>query len=259
MFELTSTEIGQNWKRFRNLISETFKTRTNELNAMYDAMEDRMVTMPASSIEHYHNAIPGGYVEHVLRVMDFSEREYKHWKSSGLKVDNFTLEELLFAAAHHDLGKYGLPDHEMYVPNDSKWHRENQGKIYTVAEPTPFALIQDTSLFLLQHYGVKCSWQEQFAIRIHDGLYDDANKSYYMSSQLGSKMRTNIALMLHFADMKAARFEFERWAISSPEKFTFYGETATSNKPTTNPKSKALSTTDPVALDRFKTLFGKNK
>lgn len=221
---LSDEQIDRNWKLFRQIINILFVSRKDELNAMYDEMEDRMMIMPASGTEHYHNAFPGGYVDHVLRVIDFTKKEYGRWKEDGLKVDNFTLEELLFAAAHHDLGKYGLPgNYELYQFNESEWHRTNQGKIYKINEKVPFALIQDTSLFLLQHYGIKCSWQEQLAIRTHDGLYDKANESYYMNSQLFGKQRTNINQILHFADTRAARFEFERWAIKN-NKLKFYGE-----------------------------------
>jgi hypothetical protein len=221
---LTAEQIEKNWTLFRKLVNTLFPTRKDVLNQMYDELEERLVTMPASGVEHYHNAFPGGYIDHVLRVIDFSKKEYDQWKSLGLKVDNFTLEELLFAAMHHDLGKAGLPgEYEVYKFNESEWHRKNQGKIYTHDERTPFALVQDTSLFLLQHYGVKCSWQEQLAIRTHDGLYDKANEAYFLSNQLTSKARTNIHQILHFADMKAARFEFERWVIEN-NKLKFYEE-----------------------------------
>lgn len=254
-FHLTESQILKNYETFRNLISELFPSRKVQLDAMYDELEERVSTIPASGTEHYHNCFDGGYVDHVLRVIDFAEKEYNHWKALGLKVDNFTLEELLFAAAHHDLGKVGLPgDYHPYQPNTSKWHRENQGKLYNTDSNMPFALVQDTSLFLLQHYGIKCTWQEQLAIRTHDGLYDKANEAYFFSNQLGSKPRTNINQILHNADMMAARFEFERWAISA-NKLTFYNEV----RPiVTKPEPSTITDlTKGSNDDIFKQLFGK--
>ncbi len=41
---------------------------------------ERIVLMPAASIDHHHNTFPGGYVDHVMRVVDhkyvFSEMGY---------------------------------------------------------------------------------------------------------------------------------------------------------------------------------------
>jgi len=97
---------------------------------MYDYFEDRMCLAPASGKEHYHNAMVGGYVEHVLHVTKFAVTLKELWEHNGAIID-FTDEELIFATLHHDLGKVGDLEHDYYIPNESEWHRKNQGKIYT--------------------------------------------------------------------------------------------------------------------------------
>lgn len=232
---LTAKQLQKQYEEFRSNIEILFPDRKSELNAMYDYFEDRLVTLPASGVEHYHNAFPGGYIDHVQRVVAFAVTEYKVWQDDGLKVNNFTLNELQFAAYHHDLGKLGMPgNYQPYQPNTSKWHRENQGKLYTHDSKQPFMLIQDLSLFNLQYFGVKTSWSEYLAIRTHDGVYDRANEAYYFASQVDTKPRTNINQILHNADFRAARFEFERWAKSNPDKFHFYAEQMSSPKPEVN-------------------------
>ena len=47
---------------------------------MYDDYEERIVMMPASSVAHYHNAFAGGYVDHVLRVMNCAKKLYDAWR-----------------------------------------------------------------------------------------------------------------------------------------------------------------------------------
>lgn len=209
---LTDEKIIENWEEFRKRVNQF--SRKNELNVMYDEMEVRISTLPASSIEYFHNAFPGGYVDHVLRVMDFSMEFYELYKKLGMIVENFTEEELLFSAMHHDLGKIGFPgeDNDGYFMNDSEWHRINQGKIYKSNEHIPFAPVQDKSLFLLQYYNVPCSWNEWHAIRTHDGPFEKVNEPYWIATNLQNKMRTNLATILHQADYAAARWEFERWA-----------------------------------------------
>ena len=215
--KLTATQIQDNYNKFIDRINKIFKTRSEQIIAMYDDLGERVLFAPASSFAHFHNAFPGGYIDHILRVMDMSMILHKQWQGVGLKSDNYTLEELMFAAMHHDLGKLGMPipGGDGYVLNKSEWHRKNQGKEFEVNENIPHALIQDRSIFLLQHYGIKMSWNEYLAIRIHDGVYDDANKNYYLTFNVNSKLRNNMPLILHHADMMAARFEFERWALEN--------------------------------------------
>jgi len=213
-FKLTAEEIKLNYVNLINRVNKLFPERSKEIIAMYkDLGIERVSMLPASSVEHYHNAIPGGYVDHVLRVMDFSAHEYRHAEKLGIDLSGFQLQELLFAAMHHDLGKVGLPGDGMegYIFNDSEWHRNNLGKMYETNSNVPFAMVPDKSIYLLQSYGVKMTWNEYIGIRIHDGLYDEINKGYYFSNRVHSKQRTYMYQILHNADMYAARFEFERW------------------------------------------------
>lgn len=224
-FELSEEQIAQQYTEFRQSLIDWFPTRITELNRLYDFYEERIMLAPASGTEHYHNAFPGGYIDHVLRVVKFAELELRVWTTLGFVVDNFTLEELRFAAVNHDLGKLGLPYEggEVFIPNTSEWHFKMQGKIYESNPDTPYSKVQDMSLFLLQRFGIVCTHNEWYAIRIHDGVYDEANKSYYINNSIGSKFRCDMPMILHEADVKAARWEYERWAKLSG-KFKFYRE-----------------------------------
>ncbi len=187
--------------------------RRKAIRTMYDDLGDKLYLAPASSIESYHNAFPGGYLDHILRVADFSLSTYNLWKQQGMDVSDFDVENLIFCALHHDLGKLGFPGSgdECYVPNDSEWHKNKLGQLYKVNEKNPFMLVQDQSLFLLQYYQIPVSWVEWITIRIHDGLYDDVNKPYYLSRSDHAKLRTNLPHILHQADLMAARHEYESW------------------------------------------------
>lgn len=214
---LTAEQIQNNWIKFREKI-KLFPGREAELNQMYDALEERMMMMPASGTEYYHNAFAGGYVDHVLRVMDCAETLYEVWKAKGADVSGFTVEELQFAAMHHDLGKAGFPEDgkEVYLPNDSEWHRKNQGKIYKHNPNIPFTLVPDLSIWTLQHFGVTMTWNEFQAIRIHDGMYDEANKAYFVSRSADAKLKTNLPLILHHADHMASVIEYDAWKNNKP-------------------------------------------
>ena len=243
---LTAEQIQNNWKEFRKQVNELFPTRKTELNIMYDQLEERIMMMPASGTDHFHNAFAGGYVDHILRVMKCARELFESWSKMGADVSGFEMEELMFAAMHHDLGKVGFPGpgEEVYVPNDSEWHRKNQGKMYKHNGNIPFTMVPDLSIWLLQHFNIKMSWNEYLGIRIHDGLYDDANKPYYISRSPESKLRNNLALILHHADHMAARIEYETWKNGRP----------VADQVTTAKKSARIANSD-AAFD-ISNLFG---
>ena len=249
---LEAEKIKENWEKYRELVNTLFPTRKDALNKMYDDFEERMVFMPASSIAHFHNAFAGGYVDHVLRVMDCAEALHFTWSSQGSDMSGYTKEELLFAAMHHDLGKVGFPGegNEVYQVETSDWHRKNQNKMYRHNENIPFAMVPDLSIWLLQEYGVKLSWNEYQAIKIHDGMYDDANKPYFVARSAQAKLKTNLPVILHHADHMAAQIEYERWKngkVTTP--------TATKSKTQTSNSLKNLSENNPDVKDAIVDIF----
>ena len=248
MYQLNETQIVDNWNLLREELNK-FTSRKDALNKMYDHFEDRMSLMPASGTEHYHNAIPGGYVDHILRVLKCCRAQYQTWTDLGANMDGFTLAELEFAALHHDLGKVGFPEDgkEVYIPNPSQWHREKQGKIYTPNPENPFSMVPDLSLWLLQKFEISTSWNEYQAIRIHDGLYDDANKAYFMSYNKDAKLRTNLPYILHHSDHLAALIEYNLWKEA---------ETGMPKKAPSSPKAKNMSNGSAAVGDFFKEFNG---
>jgi len=77
---LEAEKIKSNWEEYRKRVNVLFPDRAYNLNLLYDEYEDRMSMQPASSIAHFHNAFAGGYIDHVLRVMDCVEKLYETWQ-----------------------------------------------------------------------------------------------------------------------------------------------------------------------------------
>ena len=55
------------------------------------------------------------------------------------------------------------------------------------------------------------SWNEYQSIKIHDGMYDDSNKPYFVARSEKAKLKTNMAIILHHGDHMAAQIEYEQW------------------------------------------------
>ena len=203
----TAEELQNNFDKLISYIEEHFKgARKDQLVKLYMDHEERLMLMPASGNINYHNCFPGGYVDHVIRVIDMAIAVNAMWESYGANM-NHTVEELVFAALNHDLGKIGTEEAEQYIPNPSEWHRKNQGKIYTNNPVNSFMTVPDRSLKLLADRGITVTENEWFGIKLHDGMYEEANKPYYVNYNPESSLRTNLPYILHQADMMASKVE----------------------------------------------------
>ena len=218
MKKLTAEEIQNNWKKLIDTIEGFIDDdRKENLLKMYDYFKDRMMLAPASAKGHFHNAMPGGYVEHILHIVQYSIEIKRLWEKNGAMI-NFTDEELVFAALHHDLGKIGDLNYDYYIPQDSEWHRKNRGEIYKHNPQLQYMKVPDRGLWLLQHFGVKVTDKEYIGIKLTDGLYDEANKSYLMGYNPDFNLRSNMAYILHQADMMATHIEYDVWNRNDEER-----------------------------------------
>jgi hypothetical protein len=183
--------------------------RFQKVEALHEFFAERLIIMPASSKEDFHCCYPGGYLDHVHNVITSIMHMTKVLKDMGGEV-NFTQEEAIFAAMHHDLGKVGDLNHPYYVPQDSDWHYE-RGQRYKINPDLPFMSIQDRSLYLLQHFDIEMSQKEWTAIRVHDGLFVEGNKPYFISYSNPVHMPvSNLQYVLHMADWMADITEGDR-------------------------------------------------
>ena len=251
MKELSIKEIEHNWKKLRDIIENSFDgNRLINLNKMYDYFEDRMCMAPASGKEHYHYAHVGGYVEHVLHIIDYAQQIKHTWEKNGATI-NFTDEELIFAALHHDLGKVGDLKHDYYIPQDSDWHRKNQGSIFKHNPKLQYMSVTDRAIFLLGHFKIPMSQWEYIGLRLTDGMYEEANKTYYMSYNPDWSLKSNIAYILHQADMMATHIEGDEWKRADEEVSNkFKKAVVTEEKPQPSAKMSEKS------QDLFDELFG---
>ena len=243
--KLTAEQIQSNWEIFLNNINVHITgDRKEKLLEFYKKYEERIILMPAAHKKEYHNSFPGGYVEHVNRVVRCALKQYELWKEEGADMSTFTLEELVFSAINHDLGKMGDEENESYIPQTDQWRRDKLGEDYMFNTKVPFASVPDRGLFMLQSHGVTYTFNEMLAIQTHDGLYDDANTKYLKTFMPEQKPRTCLPFILHQADLMAARIEFEKeWlpklkgenSVEEPKKqFTLKSKQSS--------KSKALNT-----------------
>lgn len=202
MKQYTEQELEKNYNTFMGTISKAFSgERLKQLQNMYsmEHLGPNLMVSPASSFKHFHNAYEGGYIDHVMGVVQNSLKVLKMYESMGGMID-FDKEELVFAAFHHDLGKLGDEGETHFIPNESEWHVKNQGKVYVTNPNIDFLSHTDRTFYLLQKYDVKYSTTEYLGIKLTDGLYDADNEKYLKVFSPEKFLKTNIQFILHWAD-----------------------------------------------------------
>jgi hypothetical protein len=236
--KLTAEQIQENWEEFISYIDTYIsEPRKTALKAFYEKYAERIMLMPAAHKKEYHNAFPGGYIEHVNRVIQAALKFENLWSEFGV-AKNYTIEELVFSAMNHDLGKMGDEENEAYIPQTDQWRKDKLGEDYKFNDKLEFMSVPDRGLYLLTQHGIPYTKNEFLAIKLHDGLYDEANKPYLINWMPETKPRTSLIFIVHQADLMAARIEFEREWFPK-----LYGENlAPQKKDSTLPAAKKTAT-----------------
>jgi hypothetical protein len=205
---VSQEHIDSQYTRLLTIVKETFgedSERTVGLLKLYTDMAELIKWAPASGKLHYHAAYVGGYLDHVLSVYDLAIKLATTYVKAGGKA-NFSKVELVFAALNHDLGKIGDENGTYYIPEKSEWHREKQNKYFSHNKDIAYLTVFDRTMYLLSQYGVKISQSELLAIRLANGLFDDATKPYFLN-HIPFPLSSNIGYILHWADHMATIIE----------------------------------------------------
>ena len=95
---IPAEQISSNWQIFHSNIVKYIKgDRQTQLLSFYTQHQEELVLMPASHKKAYHNAFPGGYIDHVNRVIECALQLHNVWGKMGADTTTYTVEELVFA------------------------------------------------------------------------------------------------------------------------------------------------------------------
>ena len=196
--ELTPEQIAENFDKYRSFM-EKLGDRSESVLHLVDALGESLAMCPASSRKDYHLAIPGGLVDHSIRVLT---NALKIMKTFGWDIPK---DSLIIACLFHDIGKVGYVDEggsvvDYYLPQDSEWHREKLGENYKHNKAMKFMTTTDRSLWLIQHFGIRLTFEEFAAIRLADGQYAEENAPYKMKEPI-------LADIVHMADFISTKQE----------------------------------------------------
>jgi hypothetical protein len=202
---VSKEHIDSQYERLIDIIKKTQNPeRCEKLLRMYRMLEQRVKTAPASAKVQYHNAYDGGYLDHILNVIEFATRIQLLYRDMNGVVD-FTYEELVFAAMHHDLGKLGDDEGPRYLPETEEYWIK-KGSVYKYKDDRQFMSVFDRTVLLLNAFEVKLNKKELVAIRMADGLFPPANEEYFQP-KVTFAHRSSLVYIIHWADWMACNQE----------------------------------------------------
>lgn len=211
--ELSEGQIGENYEKFIAFIKENFTgERLEKLIKLYseDNYGLRAATAPASGKIHFHYAHTGGYLQHIANVEKASKGASRLFEIMGGTID-YTEEERIFTALHHDLGKLGNENGEYYVPQTEAWAKDKRGEVFKHNPKTQFWGVTDNALYVLQNYQIVLTWKETLGIKLSDGMYDEGNQFYLKTFNPDQCLRTNLPYVIHAGDFLACHAEYDQW------------------------------------------------
>jgi hypothetical protein len=210
---LTEEQLMENYKWLTEYITKIFNgNRQTSLLKLYEDLQQFVIVAPGSGYEFFHSAYAGGYIIHVKNVVKATLGMMKLWAAMGYEF-NFTTEEAMMVAINHDLGKVGTPELEHYLPSEDAW-KQKRGILFSSNPKEQYMKVQDRSLYMLQRYKVELTEHEFLGIKLHDGAYEEANKPYLSVFNDENQLKCDLPLLIHHADILAARLEYQQWKKS---------------------------------------------
>ena len=258
MKNLTEQQLLDNYQKLLDVVEEHFDgERKEKILKMYDFFKERIIVAPASGKPNYHYCFVGGYVEHVLHIVQTAKELMGVYERVGGIID-FTLEELVFSALHHDLGKVGDLTHEYYLPQEDDWRRKKLNEWFTQNDEMAFMSVTDRALFLLQHFDIKVNHNEFMAIKCSDGMYDDANIQYFKTYKPENAFESALPYVIHWAAHIAPVTEKSQWKHQEDVKTQKVNKSVGNIKQAVKTEVETKLTGD-SPKDLFDELFGEKK
>jgi len=135
-----------------------------------ESLGERLLMCPRGTTEE-NGGHPGELLAFSLEVASISKSLSKTFGNT---------KSLVKVSLLHELGKVGglSPDEDLYLIQDSEWHREKLGQVYKYNDKCPKMNTAHRSLWLLSHFGIDLSREEWEAINVSQGLHLPENQFY---------------------------------------------------------------------------------
>ena len=133
-----------------------------------DALGERLMVCPRSLTED-DGGHPGALVEFSLEVASAAK---------ALSGTFGNAKSLVKVSLLHELGKVGDLENELYLVQESDWHRDKLGQVYKFNGDCPKMNIAHRTLWFLSHFKIELTREEWVALTVSQGMHLPENQFY---------------------------------------------------------------------------------
>ena len=159
-------KLVSSFEKYSGVLSKVIDKDSH--NKLLDLFGERLVVSPRG-LTSSDGGNPGNLISFSLSVASAA-------KSISTSIGN--TKSLVKVSLLHELGRIGDLENDLYVPQDSEWHREKLGQNYKYNDLCPKMTISHRTLWLLGHVGVALTRSEYLAILTSQGLHLNENQFY---------------------------------------------------------------------------------
>lgn len=165
--EESTEKIISHYEKYVSILNSV--SNKSAAKSLVDHFGDRLVISPRG-LKSDQGGNPGDLVSFSLSVASAAKKI-----SPTLSVPASTLVKVSLL---HELGRLGDLDEDLYMPQDSDWHREKLKQNYKYNDDCSKMGVSHRTLWFLSHFGFKISMQEYLAILTSQGLHLAENQFY---------------------------------------------------------------------------------
>lgn len=185
---MDTEKLLDNFQKYSGLLKKYFPEEGTD-----KFLEDfgvRLTTAPRGMTDS-EGGIPGDLINFLLKTTLIASDHSKaiESRSGENSVDRKSVTRVCLV---HELGKLGSKEEDLFVPQESQWHREKLGQNFKYNENCQKMSTGHRTLCLLQEYGITVTPDEWISILTSQGMQYPENAFY------GNSL-PDIAKVLHFA------------------------------------------------------------
>jgi hypothetical protein len=162
-------KVQSNWSTYEKLLG---RLESDAVSSLIESLGERVVIAPRSQKKDQVGCFAGGLVQHALDVTIMMKTLNE---SMGFNVP---ISSILKVGLLHELGKIGDLESDLFIEQDSEWHREKLGQMYKYNEDLGRMSVSHRTLYLLQSFGISLTSDEWIGIQLSQGSHFEENRFY---------------------------------------------------------------------------------
>lgn len=147
--------IKKNWNTYKTILS---RLEDQNISILLEKLGERICIAPANSNNKQYGCYPGGIVVTSIKIAKAMQALNDF---HGTPVD---IKSVYKVGLLHDIGRLGTIESDWLLPQDSDWHREKLGNEFKINFDLPKLTHLQRTLFILNHFQVKLTEEEYFAL-----------------------------------------------------------------------------------------------